>query len=127
VERLGVTFGAHVVEGDLDVPLGEAVRFDLVTANPPYIPTGELATLPPDVRDHEPRIALDGGADGLDVVRRVVGAAQRRLRPGGVVAIEVAHDQAARVEPLLADAGFTGLERRRDYGGIERVVSGKRG
>ena len=127
LERAGATFGAHIVNGDMDSALPDAARFDLVTANPPYIPTEELATLPADVRDHEPRLALDGGADGLAVVRRVVDVAQRRLHAGGVLAVEVGHDQAARVTTLLEAAGFTAVERRKDYGGVERVVSGVRG
>ncbi|HVW25079.1 MAG TPA: peptide chain release factor N(5)-glutamine methyltransferase [Polyangiaceae bacterium] len=127
VERAGATFTAHVLEGDLDTPLPGGARFDLVTANPPYIPTADLATLPADVREHEPHLALDGGADGLDLVRRVVEVARQRLRPGGVLAVEVGHDQAARTSALLDGAGFTSVERRRDYGGIERVVSGVRG
>jgi release factor glutamine methyltransferase len=127
IERAGATFNAHVLEGDLDAPLPGGARYDLVTANPPYIPTADLATLPADVRDHEPRLALDGGADGLDLVRRVIAVAQRRLRPRGVLAVEVGHDQAARVAALLDAAGFTGVERRKDYGGIERVVSGALG
>jgi release factor glutamine methyltransferase len=125
VERLGAAWGTHIVQGDLDAPLADSARFDLVTANPPYIPTGELATLPADVRDHEPHLALDGGEDGLHLVRRVIDAAHRRLREGGLVALEVGHDQAARVAKLLRAAGFTDVESRKDYGGIERVVSGR--
>jgi release factor glutamine methyltransferase len=127
VERSGATFGADVLQGDLDAPLPEGARYDLITANPPYIPTPELAALPADVRDHEPHLALDGGADGLDVVRRIVAVAGRRLRGGGILAVEVGHDQAARAVALLEAAGFAAVERRRDYGGIERVVSGARG
>jgi release factor glutamine methyltransferase len=126
VERLGAAWATHVVQGDLDAPLAEASRFDLVTANPPYIPTGELASLPSDVRDHEPRIALDGGEDGLALVRGVIDAARRRLRPGGIAAIEVGHDQAGTVRELLRSADFTDVELRKDYGGIDRVVSGRR-
>ncbi|HEX4341404.1 MAG TPA: peptide chain release factor N(5)-glutamine methyltransferase [Polyangiaceae bacterium] len=124
VERVGATFSTSIALGDLDAPLEASARFDLITANPPYIPTGELATLPADVRDHEPHLALDGGADGLDIVRRVVDVARRRLRPGGVLALEIGHDQASRTAALLADKGFVAVERRKDYGGIERVVSG---
>jgi release factor glutamine methyltransferase len=124
--RLGTAWGVHFVQGDLDAALPPDARFDLVTANPPYIPTGDLAGLPPDVRDHEPRLALDGGPDGLDVVRRTVGAAGRRLRDGGLCAIEIGHDQAGRAATIFEAEGFQEIERRRDYGGIERVVSGRR-
>ena len=80
------------------------------------------------VRDFEPRLALDGGGDGLDLIRRLISEAPARLVPGGVLALEVGYDQAPRVEQLFATAGFGELERQRDYGGIERVVSGvKRG
>jgi len=127
VERAGATFTAHVLEGDMDTSLPGGARFDLVTANPPYIPTADLATLPADVREHEPRLALDGGSDGLEIVRRVVEVARQRLRPCGVLAVEVGHDQAARASALLDRAGFSSVERRKDYGGIERVVSGVRG
>lgn len=125
VERLGAAWGTHIIEGDLDAPLPDSARFDLVTANPPYIPTGDLPSLPPDVRDHEPHIALDGGKDGLALVRGVIDAARRRLRPGGIAALEVGYDQAARVAELFSAAGFVAVERRKDYGGIERVVSGQ--
>ena len=124
-ERLGVVSSTAFAASDLDGSLSDDARFDLVTANPPYIPTDEIATLRADVRDHEPRLALDGGPDGLDVVRRVVHVAARRLRPGGVFAVEIGAGQADFVAPLLDRAGFTDVERRRDYGGIERVVSGR--
>jgi release factor glutamine methyltransferase len=123
--RSGAAFSLRVVTGDLYAPFsGE--RFELVTANPPYIPSAELAALAPDVRDFEPSLALDGGADGLDVVRAVVAGASAHLEPGGLLAVEVGHDQAARVRELFDQAGFSDVAVRRDYGGRERVVSGSR-
>jgi release factor glutamine methyltransferase len=122
-ERLGAVWNTRFLVSDLDRALPEGARFDLLTANPPYIPTGDLATLPADVRDHEPRLALDGGPDGLDVVRRIVDVALERLHAGGLLALEIGHDQAPRVAALLERAGFTNVERAKDYGGIERVVS----
>ncbi|MBX3182851.1 MAG: peptide chain release factor N(5)-glutamine methyltransferase [Polyangiaceae bacterium] len=124
--RLGCVFGMCWREGDLYDAVPAPQRFDLITANPPYIPSQELAELAPDVRDFEPRLALDGGPDGLDVIRRVVAQAGGRLRSGGVLALEVHYDQAPRVEQLLKDSGFTETSRSRDYGGHERVVSGRR-
>jgi release factor glutamine methyltransferase len=77
-----------------------------------------------DVRDHEPHLALEGGADGLDVVRRVVAGAPARLVPGGVLAVEVGAGQAPAVAALFADAGLADVAVERDYARIERVVSG---
>lgn len=125
--RLGVVPGIRFVEGDLFQPLGTDERFDLVTANPPYIPDAEMAELDPGIRDFEPRLALSGGKDGLDVIRRIVAEAPAHLSPDGVLAIEVGHDQADRASELLERAGFSSIERRRDYGGHERVVSGTSG
>jgi release factor glutamine methyltransferase len=120
--RHGVAFSLRVVEGDLFAPF-EGERFELVTANPPYIPTAELAELAPDIRDFEPRVALDGGADGLDLVRAVVAGAIAHLEPGGVLAVEVGHDQAGRVAELFESSGFGEILVRRDYGRRDRVVS----
>ena len=89
--------GVTVFEGDLDEPLPASYegRVDVLTANVPYVPTGALELLPRDVRDHEPVLALDGGADGLDLVRRVLALAPRWLRPGtGTVLVEIGPDQA---------------------------------
>jgi release factor glutamine methyltransferase len=123
-ERLGVTFCTRFLTGDLFEPLGPNERFELVLANPPYIPHGEIAGLDRDVRDFEPHLALDGGPDGMAFMERIAELAPRYLAPHGILALEVGHDQAARVEALLARRGFVQLARRKDYGGIERVVSG---
>ena len=120
-ERLGlaVTF----VEGDLGAPLAAHAPFSLLAANLPYIPSGELAALPPEVRV-EPTLALDGGPDGLALVRRLVAEAPALLGPGGVLALEIGAGQAPATAELLRAAGFTDVQTRRDLGGVERVVSG---
>jgi len=124
-QRLGAVWNVRFALGDLFAPLGPPRRvYDLVVANPPYIPTAEIATLQPDVRDHEPRLALDGGPDGLSLVRRIVAEAPRWLRPGGALAMEIGAGQAAEVEQIFQQGGFTKLGRAQDYGGHERVVSG---
>ena len=124
--RLGAIWGMRFLVGDLASPLGSSERFDLITANPPYIPSAEVDQLDPGIRDFEPRLALDGGADGLDVVRRVVGEATPLLERGGVLAIEVAAGQAPAACELLANAGLEAIERRKDYQGHERVVSARK-
>jgi release factor glutamine methyltransferase len=112
-------------QGDLYAAVSEPERFDLVTANPPYIAVADFPTLMADVRDHEPRLALDGGDDGLSLLRRVVdGAPARLVSPGGVLAVEVGAGQAAAVVELFERAGLSGIEVQRDYARIERVVSG---
>lgn len=121
-QRLGaynVAFGV----GDLFAPVGER-RFDVVTANPPYIASAEIPTLQSDIKDFEPRVALDGGADGLDVVRRIVAEAPARLVPGGVLALEIGAGQADATAELLRASGFVDVRADRDIARIERVVSG---
>jgi release factor glutamine methyltransferase len=88
--------GVPAIVADVDAPLRG--RFDVVAAVAPYVPTAELAYLPADVQRHEPRRALDGGADGLDLVRRVVEAAERLLRPGGALLLELGGDQDERLD-----------------------------
>jgi release factor glutamine methyltransferase len=122
-----VALGATVtfLEGDLGEPLRAEAPFGLVVANLPYIPTAELAGLPAEVRA-EPVLALDGGADGLDLVRRLVADAPSLLGPGGLLVLEIGAGQAADTAALLGDAGFAGVAIKRDLGGVERVVSGAR-
>lgn len=100
-----------------------ADRFDLILSNPPYIPTGELAGLQPEVRDFEPRLALEGGTDGLAPYRRLAPMAQHCLAPGGSIAVEVGQGQAPDVARIFADAGLSEIEVRRDLAGIERLVA----
>jgi release factor glutamine methyltransferase len=123
--RLGVTHQIALLRSDLYAALDPGARFDLITANPPYISELEIPSLPPDVRDFEPRLALAGGEDGLAVVRRVVLGARSFLAPGGVLALEVGAGQAPEVQALFEQGGFTAIERQRDYAGHERVVSGQ--
>ena len=120
--RLGAYSVAFYI-GDLFAPFAGR-RFDVVTANPPYIPTGDLASLMPDVRDHEPHLALDGGADGLDLVRRIVAEAPDYLDEGGLLAIEVGAGEAPATVALLTERGFAEVRADRDIARIERVVSG---
>ena len=124
--RLGVAFTVGVHQGDLFEPHGEQ-RFELMLANPPYIPSADIAGLEPDIRDFEPRLALDGGADGLTLIRAIVNGARARLEPHGVLALEIQYDQAERTRALFEAAGFADLAVRRDYGGRDRVVSGVAG
>jgi release factor glutamine methyltransferase len=124
VAALGLGRRVEVVEGDLLAP-APVRSADIIVSNPPYLPSGWLPDLDPEVRDHEPRIALDGGGDGLDVLRRLVRAAPRHLRPGGILLLETAGpDQVATVGSLLAAAGFVTISTRRDLAGVERFVGG---
>lgn len=94
----------------------------VVVSNPPYIPTGELVALAPEVASYEPRLALDGGADGLVAYRRLLPQAAATVEPGGVVALEVGAGQAQEVAALGTQSGFAQVAIRRDAAGIERVV-----
>ena len=97
--------------------------FDLVVSNPPYVKSGDLKRLEPEVRDHEPRLALDGGADGLDCYRRIAHQASDHIRPGGYLLLEVGDGQSAEVEKLLAEVGrFAEVETKPDLNEVTRVV-----
>jgi release factor glutamine methyltransferase len=106
--------------GSWDINLEE--QFDLVISNPPYIPTGDIRELEPEVRDFEPRLALDGGADGLDCYRDILANIRNILRPEGQLVLEVGIDQAADVGKMMEDAGFSTPEFYRDIAAIERCV-----
>lgn len=121
--RLGA-YNVGFVQGDLFAPVATARRFDVITANPPYIPSGDIAGLTPDVRDHEPRLALDGGDDGLVLVRKIVAAAPAHLEPEGLLAIEIDSKEAAETAELMTKAGFGDVRITRDLAKLERVVSG---
>ncbi len=99
-------------------------RFAAVVCNPPYVETKALEDLAPEIRDHEPVLALDGGPDGLDFYRSVTPAIPRWLKPGGIVAFEIADTHAQAVGSLLSAAGFLDIETTPDYTGRDRVISG---
>ena len=103
----------------------ERGTFDLIVSNPPYISDAEFEKCPPNVKDHEPATALRGGADGLDLVRRIVAEAPTWLAPGGGLAIEIQYDQAERVQACFVEAGFTDVRLDRDADDLDRVVSGR--
>ncbi|MCB2175567.1 MAG: putative protein N(5)-glutamine methyltransferase [Actinomycetales bacterium] len=117
--------GATVHEGDLDAPLPAELRgrVDVLVANAPYVPTDAIAGMPPEARDHEARVALDGGADGLDVLRRVVALAPRWLAPGGVVVVEVGRPQIPTLTAAAQDAGLVPrIVQDRDLGATALVA-----
>lgn len=121
-ERLGLP--VEFFHGDLLTPLPPPLRLDLITANLPYIPSADIAALAPEVRS-EPPAALDGGPDGLDVIRRLIAMAPLRLHRGGALLLEIGAGQHQAVAALMAAAGFTKVQSHRDLAQIERVVSGR--
>lgn len=103
-----------------------AGQLDLVVSNPPYIPSAVVDGLEPVVRDHEPRLALDGGSDGLDALRLIIEAAPQMLAPGGWLVLEHHHDQAAAVDELLGAAGLQERRQERDLEGQMRFAVARR-
>jgi len=114
---------AAFLRGDWTAGLGDD-SFDVVVSNPPYIPTAHIETLDPEVRDHEPRLALDGGEDGLDAYRLLAPEILRVLKPGGLLAVEIGHDQSAAVEALFRAAGAAQVRTVKDLALRDRVVTG---
>lgn len=116
--------GVPAVLGDLDRALcGQA--FDVITAVAPYVPTTEIRLLPADVQRFEPPLALDGGADGLDLVHRIVTASARLLRAGGWLLTELGADQDRALAPALAEAGFVDVETWHDEDGDLRGLAAR--
>jgi release factor glutamine methyltransferase len=97
--------------------------FDLVVSNPPYIPSGDIAGLDPEVRDHDPHLALDGGPDGLQPYRDLAPEIARILRPNGIFAVEIGWDQGEAVKALFEAAGFIDVKVVKDLGDRDRVVT----
>jgi release factor glutamine methyltransferase len=124
VRTLGLSGRVKLVAGDLLEPFG-SVRLDLVIVNPPYVPSAVLASLPPEVSVFEPREALDGGPDGMAVIRRIIRGAPSVLKPGGRLMMEIGEEQAGPLASLMAAEGFTGIQARRDLAGRERYIAGQ--
>jgi release factor glutamine methyltransferase len=120
--------GVEVFVGSLDEPLPSSLegRVDVLTAVVPYVPTDELRLLPRDVRTFEPRLALDGGVDGTDLLAEVVHRSPRWLRRGGWLLLELGGDQAERLGGSLLDAGFETPEVLADEEGDPRAICARR-
>jgi release factor glutamine methyltransferase len=120
--------GVGALVGDLDEPLAPLIRgrVDVMTAVVPYVPTEELHLLPRDVIDHEPRRALDGGPRGTTVLVRAAEAAERWLRPGGCVLLEIGGNQAGELAATLTDIGFSSIRVHRDDEGHDRAIQARR-
>lgn len=114
-----------LLRGDWTNGLGDD-SFDLVVSNPPYIASHVIETLEPEVRDHEPRLALDGGPDGLDAYRFLAGEILRVLKPGAMFAVEIGYDQSADVEALFREAGAQNVRTIKDLSVNDRVVTGSK-
>ena len=111
------------LRGDLCEPVAGR-KFDVIVSNPPYIRSGAIPDLEPEVRDHDPRMALDGGEDGLVFYRKIAKQAAGLLSGGGVLLFEIGYDQADAVSNIMREAGFADIAVRKDYGGNDRVVKG---
>jgi len=123
-EKLGLTERLDVHVGDLLAPLAGR-SYDMILSNPPYIPSADIAGLMPEVCRYEPHLALDGGADGLDIYRRLMADAPTLLKDGGAIAVEVGMDEAKAVAVLaVAHPRIVRTEILKDLAGIERVVVG---
>ena len=123
INSLGI-LGRHIPLAQADLLEGLGGPFDLITANPPYVPTEETTTLLEEGWG-EPRLALDGGVDGLDIIRRLAAQAPATLARGGFLLVEIDALQAAETRSILEKEGFEGLKIWKDLAGLERVVSAR--
>ena len=123
-ERHGVAKRFDARRGSWFDPLQVGESFDLITSNPPYVERAAIEALPPEVKDHDPRLALDGGKDGLDAYRAIVSEASHWLKPGGALVMEIGSTQAVAVRSLFNKAGFDEVTTEKDLAGLDRVVIG---
>jgi release factor glutamine methyltransferase len=129
VETLGLADRVVLAHGDLYGPLEKQITaspFDMIVSNPPYIPSANIEQLDRNVRDYEPRQALDGGPDGLAIIRRIIDGGPPRLLPGGRLYVEIQFDQCDAVKPLAEAAGFGEVKILRDQAGNDRVLHARK-
>jgi release factor glutamine methyltransferase len=108
--------------GDLFSPFKERRFFDLIISNPPYIRRGDISGLQPEVKEWEPKVALDGGEDGLDFYRRIIPEARFYLKNGGTLMFEMGFGQAGDIAGIIMNAGYSNLKIIKDYSGVERIL-----
>lgn len=121
----------HYVDNRLDVregswfePLADNETFDIIVSNPPYIASAVIPTLRPEVKDHDPHLALDGGRDGLDAYRAILTQARKRLKRGGVLILEIGHDQLPHIKQLMVQAKLADITFEKDLAGLDRMLVG---
>ncbi len=122
-KRLGLTERFHPLENNLLKGIDEA-SFHFIISNPPYIPSGNWKNLDASVKGHEPRIALDGGLEGLDLIRPLIRQAAHVLRPGGSLFLEIGYNQGPSIFQLLEKSGFQNILIQKDHAGLNRIISG---
>jgi len=126
VRALGLGGHVRVIAGDLLEPLAaEPAALDMIVANAPYLPSGILPSLPREVFAFEPRQALDGGPDGMEVIRRLLTTAPAALRPGGRLVLEIGEEQVAPLAAVMTAAGFVDVAARDDLRGVPRYLAGR--
>lgn len=118
--RVDITFAESDLFGNI------SGCFDRIVSNPPYISPEVVEGLMKEVKEHEPRIALEGGQDGLDFYRRIIKDSRRFLKKGGMLFFEIGYDQAERVMEMMERSGFAEVFCKKDYAGLDRVVYGRR-
>ena len=123
-EALQVDSRVTFFQGDLFGPVPEGATFDVIVSNPPYVKTGDLKTLQREVQQ-EPREALDGGVDGVALIARVIEGALPRLKPGGLLALEIGEDEGSVVRELLQQAGYRDVKIEKDLARHERMAMGR--
>ena len=121
-ERHGVAARIDFRQGIWWQAVPHTELFDLIVSNPPYIAREEIATLQPEVRLFDPKLALDGGLDGLEAYRAIASQAARRLNPGGLVLLEIGANQGETVTRIFSRAGFGRVEVQKDLAGLDRLV-----
>lgn len=122
IDRHGLADRIHLVRSNWFSQLSLSLKFDLIVSNPPYISRSEIAVLPPEVRDCDPRLALDGGGEGLDFYKVIASEGRRHLNAEGGAMLEFGDGQGERVQGIFEAKGWKPVQRHPDYAGVERVL-----
>lgn len=125
-ERNAARNGVEVILRQSDLFSALCQRYDMIVSNPPYIPSGDITHLMPEVRDHEPHLALDGKGDGLFFYKSIILKSRDFLTENGRLYFEIGYNQGEAVSCLMKEAGFTQVTIKKDLAGLDRVVSGRR-
>ena len=124
--RHGVVDRVEVLESDLFAAISPGQKFDIIASNPPYIPSAEIDQLDAEVSQHEPRLALDGGIDGLDILRRIINEAPQFANKNGLLLLEFTPEQADRLRSIVVDhGGYDDVEIRKDLAHRPRVLKAR--